>query len=103
MADNVTCFSGKKSVKSILWLDHSLGLTLALHSLEQTAAWHGVEIPRVESCLKDQTADVNHQWAVVKFQGAYIHTTNTLYEVSSRGDSIQLWGCVLSCCCGKLC
>lgn len=100
MADNVICLSGKKSMKRILRLDHAL--PLALHSLKPTAAQRALKIPRAESYLQDQIAYVNHQLAVVHFQGTYIHTTNTSYEVSFRGESIQLWECVSSCCCGEL-
>ena len=99
MVENTICFSGKNFV-SIQQLDYAL--PLVLYSLEQTAAWRGLEIPRAESCLQDQTAYVNYQLAMVKFQGVYIHTTNISYEVSFHGESIRFWECVSSCSCGEL-
>ena len=69
MAENTICFLGKNFV-SIQQLDYAL--PLVLYSLEQTAAWRGLEIPRAQSCLQVQTAYVNHQLAVVHFQGMYI-------------------------------
>ena len=71
MAENTICFLGKNFV-SIQQLNYAL--PLVLYSLKQTVARRGLEIPRAESCLQDQTAYVNHQLAVVHFQAAYIRT-----------------------------